>query len=136
MEGQEICSGGLWPLGRPLERSGTPPGPPKSNWKRLLDGPRPPRRLVSALPGGQIPSQKKPRRVQIEVQKQSMLKIAKPCFLPTVARISMIFEVQGSLFRIKNGSKIGSESHLRRGSPQKASWRALGALLKALGVEP
>ena len=47
----------------------------------------------------------------------------------------MIFEVQGSLFRIKNGSKIGSESHLRRGSPQKASWRPLGALLEALGAE-
>ena len=38
-------------------------GAQKSNWKRLLDGPRPPRRLVSALPGGQIPSQKEPRRV-------------------------------------------------------------------------
>ena len=61
--GQEICSGGLWPLGRLLERSWTPPSPPTSNWKRLLDGPRPPRRLVSALPGGQMPSQKEPRRV-------------------------------------------------------------------------
>ena len=38
-------------------------GAQKSNWKRRLDGPRPPRRLVSALPGGQIPSQKEPRRV-------------------------------------------------------------------------
>ena len=28
-----------------------------------------------------------------------------------------------------------SESHLRRGSPQKASWRPLGALLEALGAE-
>ena len=47
----------------------------------------------------------------------------------------MIFEVQGSLFRIKNGSKIGSESHLRRGSPQKASWGPLGALLEASGAD-
>ena len=38
-------------------------GAQKSNWKRLLDGPRPLRRLVSALPGGQIPSQKEPWRV-------------------------------------------------------------------------
>ena len=37
-------------------------GARKSNWKRFLDGPRPPRRLVSALPGGQIPSQREPRR--------------------------------------------------------------------------
>ena len=30
---------------------------------------------------------------------------------------------------------MGSESHLRRGSPQKASWKPLGALLEALGAE-
>ena len=30
---------------------------------------------------------------------------------------------------------MGSESHLRRGSPQKVSWKPLGALLEALGVE-
>ena len=41
----------------------------------------------------------------------------------------MIFEVQGSLFGAKNGSKMGSESHLRRGSRQKASWKPLGAVL-------
>ena len=58
--GQEICSGGILPLGRVLERSWTPPGPQKSNWKRLLDGPRAPRRLVSALPGAQITSKRGP----------------------------------------------------------------------------
>ena len=47
----------------------------------------------------------------------------------------MIFEVPGSLFGAKNGSNIGSESHLRRGSLQKASWRPLGTLLEALGAE-
>ena len=41
----------------------------------------------------------------------------------------------GSLFGAKSGSKMGSESHLRRGSPQKASWRPLGALLEASGAE-
>ena len=30
---------------------------------------------------------------------------------------------------------MGSESHRRRGSPQKASWRPLGALLEPLGAE-
>ena len=38
-----------WPLGALLEVS----GPKKSNWKRLLDGPRPPRRPVSACLGVQ-----------------------------------------------------------------------------------
>ena len=47
----------------------------------------------------------------------------------------MIFEVPGSLFGAKNGSQIGSESHLRRGSSQKASWTPLGSLLEALGAE-
>ena len=41
----------------------------------------------------------------------------------------------GSLRGAKSGSKMGSESHLRRGSPQKASWKPLGALLDALGAE-
>ena len=30
---------------------------------------------------------------------------------------------------------MGPESHLRRGSPQEASWRPLGARLDALGAE-
>ena len=30
---------------------------------------------------------------------------------------------------------MGSESYLRRGSPRKASWKPLGALLDALGAE-
>ena len=47
----------------------------------------------------------------------------------------MIFEVPGHHFGIRNGPRTGSESHLRRGSPQKASWRPLGALLEALGAE-
>ena len=53
-------------------------GAQKSNWKRLLDGPRPLRRLVSALPGGQIPSKRSPGGSQIEVRKRSKLKMAKP----------------------------------------------------------
>ena len=47
----------------------------------------------------------------------------------------MVFHVSGSPFRAKSGSKMGSESHLRRGSLQIASWKRLGALLDALGAE-
>ena len=47
----------------------------------------------------------------------------------------MIFEVPGRHFGTKNGARMGPESHLRRGSLQKASWRALGTLLEALGAE-
>ena len=62
--------GASWPAEGLLERSWRALGAilgglgaQKSNWNQLLDGPRPPRRLVSALPGGQIPSQREPRRV-------------------------------------------------------------------------
>ena len=40
-----------------------------------------------------------------------------------------------TFFDPQNGSKMGSESHLQRGSPQKASWKPLGALLEALGAD-
>ena len=43
-------------------------------------------------------------------------------------------EASWSLLGVENGSQIGSESHLRRGSPQKVSWRPLGALLEPLGA--
>ena len=119
------------PLGALLEAFGAQ----KSNWKRLLDGPRPPRRLVSASPGAKYPPKRSPGGSQIEVQKRPGLKTAKPGFLTTVAGILMIFEVPDSLFRAKNASKMGSESHLRRGSRQKTSWRPLGALLEASGAE-
>ena len=52
----------------------------------------------------------------------------------TVHLILLIFEVQGFLFGVKDGSKMGSESHLRRVRPRKASWNPLGALLEALGA--
>ena len=88
-----------------------------------------------SMPGGKIPPKKSPGGSQIEVQKRSGLKIAKPGFLTTVARIPVIFEVQGPFFGAQSGSKMWSESHLRRGSPQKASWRPLGTLLEPLGAE-
>ena len=47
----------------------------------------------------------------------------------------MIFKVSSPLFWSKEWFKMGSESYLRHGSPQKASWKPLGALLEALGAE-
>ena len=46
---RSLIFGSSWPLGALLE----PSGPKKTNWKRLLDGPRPPRRPVSACLGVQ-----------------------------------------------------------------------------------
>ena len=61
-----------------LERSWTPPRLKKSNWKRLLDGPRPPRRLVSTILAAKYPPKRSPGGSQIEVRKRSKLKMAKP----------------------------------------------------------
>ena len=61
--------------------------------------------------------------------------MAKPLKSPTVERILMIFEVPSSLIGATSGSGIKPESHLRRGTLRKASWRPLGALLEALGAE-
>ena len=47
----------------------------------------------------------------------------------------MIFKVPSSLFWSKKLFKMGSESHLRRGTLRKASWRPLEALLERL-LEP
>ena len=47
----------------------------------------------------------------------------------------MIFQVPGVSLGAKNESKMGSESHLRRGRPRKASWRPLGSLLEVLGAD-
>ena len=122
-------------LGDLLKRSWTALGPKKSPLDRLLAAPRGIPREVSAILGSQRLQKGRPRRSKIEVRKRSKLKMAKPLKSPTVARILMICEVPSSLFRAKIGSKMGSESHLRRGSPQKASWRPLGALLEALGAD-
>ena len=72
-----------------LERSWTPPGPKKTNWKRLLDGPRPPRRPVSACLGAKYPPKRGPGGSKNRVRKRSKLKMAKPLKSPTVARILM-----------------------------------------------
>ena len=47
----------------------------------------------------------------------------------------MNFHVSGLLLGAKNGFKIGSKSHLRRGGPQNASREPLGAFLEASGAE-
>ena len=58
---------------------------------------------------------------QIGIQKRSELKMVKPCFLTTVARISMIFQVSGHHFGAKNMFKMGSEAYHRLGTRQKTS---------------
>ena len=128
---RSLIFGSSWPLGALLE----PSGPKRTNWKRLLDGPRPPRRPVSACLGAKYPPKRGPGGSKNSVRKRSKLKMAKPLKSPTVARILMIFQVPSSLFGAKNWSKKGSESHLRRGRPRKASWKPLGTLLEALGAE-
>ena len=47
----------------------------------------------------------------------------------------MIFRCPGSLFGAKSLSKMGSESHRRRGRRQEASWKPPGALLERFGAE-
>ena len=68
---------------------------------------------------------------QIGCRRRLELKMAKPCFLTTVYGIVRIFEVPGHHFVTYNRSKMGSESHLRRGSHQKAIRKILKGILGA-----
>ena len=118
-----------------LDRSWRTQGSTKSALERLLAAPRGiPREVSAILEATRLPKGR-PRGSKIEVRKRPKLKMAKPLKSHTVARISMIFKVPSSLFWNKKLFKMGSESHIRRGSPQKASWRPLGALLEASGAE-
>ena len=96
---------------------------------------RAPRRLVSNCLGAQWAPKRGPGGSQNWLQKRIKLKMGKPQKTLTMHRISLICQVQGFLFGAHSGSKMGSESHLRCGRPQKASWRTLGALLEASGAE-
>ena len=118
-----------------MERSWSRSGPKKSYHKRLLAGLRGHSREFSAILEAQRLRKGRPRGSKIEVRKRSKLKMAKPLKSPTVARILMICKVSGSLFLSQKLFKMVSESHLRRGSPQKASWRPLGTLLEAFGAQ-
>ena len=72
---------------------------------------------------------------QIGIQKRSELKMVKPCFLTTVARISMIFQVSGRSLRgqkwVQNGVRIASSTR----KPWNTSWEPLGSLLERFGAE-
>ena len=48
---------------------------------------------------------------------------------------TLFLKLQGFAREAQIGSKMGSEWHLRRGGPQKASGESLGALLEASGDE-
>ena len=122
-------------LGDILERSWTALRPKKTNLERLLAAPRGIPREVSAILGAKRLPKVRPRGCKIEVRKRFKLKmliLQKPLFF---SGFSLMFQVSGSLFGVKGGSKFGSGTHLRRISPQKASWRPLGALLEPLGAE-
>ena len=130
LESSWSCPGSLevsWrPLGALLERSWTPPGHFKQSWERLLAAPRAPWRPVSTILGAKRLPKRSPGGSKIESKRRFKLKtriLQKPWFFQW---ISLIFEAQGSLLRAKNVSRMGSESHLRRGSALKVSWRPLG----------
>ena len=57
------------------------------------------------------------------------------CFCNLSQAKHLLLRVQGLQNRTQNRSKIGSESHIRRGGPQKAFGQPLGVFLDASGAE-
>ena len=104
------------PLGALLEAFGAQ----KTLLGSALGRPKGTKETGFALPEGQMSAQKGPWRVLKLAPKANQAENGKPTRL--------------SFPGARCGSKIGSESHLRRGSPQKASWRPLGTLLEPLGA--
>ena len=97
-------------------------GAQKSNWKRLLDGPRPLRRLVSALPGGQMPSQKEPRRVPNRGPKAVQAQNSKTLFFnDSCPRFTF-----GGQKWVQHWIRIASSTRKPSESLLEASWNALG----------
>ena len=130
--GREICSGRLWPLGRLLERSWTRLGPQKSNWNRLLDGPRPPRRSVSACLGAKWAPKRSPRRVPNRDPKAIRAENGKTLFFNDSCKDFNDFSGVRALFE---GPKVGPKWGPNRIFDAEAleyllgaSWIALGAL--------
>ena len=109
------------PPGGLLERSWTPSGPIQSALERPLGAPRRISRQFSTILGAKRLPKWSPGGSQIGSRRRLEPKTRisqKPLFSQLV---SMIFEVPGHHFGPSNRSKTGSESHLRRGSPRKAS---------------
>ena len=122
LESSWSCLGRLeasWkPLGALLEASGV-----EKNILRAALG-RSKRNLKTGFSylGSQNASKTEPQRIQNGVQNRVRAEkgeITKK--RNTSSTKTSILMVQGLQKRIQNGSKIGSQSHLRRGSPRKAS---------------
>ena len=132
LEGSRICSGGLSPLGRLLERSWRALGPkkrsPRRPWTALKKVPR----EVSALLGPKGLPKVRPNEVQNAVQKRFRLKMLKSENPHTVHRICLIFKVPGAHFGYKNwvqnGVQNGISMLMALESLLRTSWSALGAL--------
>ena len=108
-------------LGDLLERSWTALGPKKSPLDRLLAAPRGFPREVSAILRAKWLPKRSPGGSKIGSRRRLELKTAKSRKIEDVSQNSLIFKVPGPHFWDQNGSKIGSRSHLRRGSSRKAS---------------
>ena len=125
--GREICSGRLWPLGRLLARSWTRMGPKKTNWNRLLDGPRPPRRSVSACLGAKCPPKRVPRRVQNRGPKTIQAGNGKTLIFNDSCKDSNDFSGARGLF---GGPKMGPKWGPNRIFDAEGLGIALGSLLE------
>jgi len=130
LEGSRICSGGLSPLGRLLERSwralGLKKRGPRGPWTALKTIPS----EVSALLEPKGPPKGCQNDVQNKVQKRLRLKMLKSENPYTVHRICLIFKVPGALWGAQNGVQNGIQNGISTLTPLKslleASWTALG----------
>ena len=110
--------GRAWtPLGALLEALGAK----QSSLGSALGRPEGTEETVFKLIGGQIPSQNEPRRVPNRGPKTIRAENSKTLFFDDNCRDSNDFLGLRLSIWSKNRTKMGSESYLRRGSPQKAS---------------
>ena len=107
-------------------------GAEKSNCETALGRPEATKETRFSKPGGQKAPETEPGTVQNRIPEAIRAEnvISSKTIVFSMKK-TMNSEVPGSLFGAQSGSKMGSESHIRRGSLQKTSWRSLGALKKA-----
>ena len=115
-----------------MERSWTPLGPPKYYRERLLDGPKPPRRSVSACLGAKWAPKRSPRRVPNRDPKAIRAENGKTLFFNDSCKDFNDFSGVRALFE---GPKVGPKWGPNRIFDAEAleyllgaSWIALGAL--------
>ena len=107
-------------------------GAQKSNWKRLLDGPRPPRRSVSACLGTEWAPKTNPRRVPNRGPKAIRAENGKTLIFNDLCKDSNDFSGARGLF---GGPKVGPKWGPNRIFDAEALRKRLGSLLgKACAV--